>query len=112
MENANESTFKKYGTEMIEVAVKATQEFQQQFKSLITNRLLEKHANVNMSKFDSTIILVYKEISCKLCNTRLGEFISATQQKLAASQGKSTLAGQNLRDELLTSHVKTRSLLN
>ena len=60
MENANESTFKKYGPEMIKVAVKqieATQEFKQQFKSLITNRLLEL-ADVNMSKFDSTIILL------------------------------------------------------
>ena len=44
-----------YGPEMMEVAVKqieATQEFQQQFKSLITDCLLEKHADVNMSKFD------------------------------------------------------------
>lgn len=114
MENANDSTFK-YGPEMIDVAVKqveATQEFQQQFRSLITNCLLQKDAKVNVSKFDPAIKLVYKERSCKLCHTRLGEFISATQQKLAAAQGKSTLAGQNLREELLTSHLKTKSLLN
>ena len=52
------------------------------------------------------------ELSRKLCHTRLAEFISATQQNLAAAQGKSTLAGQNLRDELLASHVKTKSLLH
>ena len=55
MENANDSTFKKYGPEMIDVAVKqmeATQEFQQQFKSLITNCLLQKDAKLNVSKFD------------------------------------------------------------
>ena len=115
MENANESSFKKYGPELVEVAVKqveATQEFQQQFKSLITSRLLERSANVNVSDFDTTIKLVYKELSQKLCHTRLGEFISATEQKVAAAKGKSTLAGQNLRDELLTSHVKTKSLLH
>ena len=100
---------------MIDVAVKqvdATQEFQQQFKSLITSCLLQEDADVNMSKFDPTIKMVYKEHSHKLCHTRLGEFISVTQQKLAAAQDKSTLAGQNLRDELLTSHVKMKSLLN
>ena len=69
MENANESTFKKYGPEMIDVAVKqmeATQEFQQQFKSLISNHLLQKDADVDMSKFDPTIKSVYKELSHKL----------------------------------------------
>ena len=115
MENANECTFKKYGPEMIDVAVKqmeATREFQQQFKSLITDCLLQRDTDVNVTKFDPAIKLVYKELSRKLCHTRLGEFISATQQKLAAAQGKSTLAGVNLRDELLTSHVKMKSLLN
>lgn len=74
MENANDSTFKKYGPEMIDVAVKqmeATQEFQQQFKSLIANCLLQKGVDVNMSKFDPAIKLVYKELSRKLCYTRL-----------------------------------------
>ena len=82
MENANECTLNKYGPEMIDVAVKqmeATQEFQQQFKSLITNSLLKKDADVNISKFDPTIKLVYKELSHKLYHTRLGEFISVTQ---------------------------------
>ena len=40
MENANESTLRKYGPDMIDVAVKqveATQKFQCQFKSLVTN---------------------------------------------------------------------------
>ena len=115
MENANDSTFEKYGPEMIDVVVKqleATQEFQQQFKTLVTSFLVQKNPVADMSKFDPTIKLVYKELSRKLCHTRLGEFIDAKQQKLAASKGKSTLAGQNLRDELLTSHVKLKSMIN
>ena len=115
LENANESTFRKYGPEMIDVAVKqmeASQEFQKQFKTLVANSLLQRNAQEDLSKFEPTIKFVYKELSRKLCHTRLGEFISATQQKLAAVQGKSTLAGQNLRDELLTAHVKTKSFLS
>ncbi len=80
---------------MIDVAVKqveATQKFQCQFKSLVTNCLSEKDGTVDVLTFDLAITVVYKE----LC------FI----------KGKSTLAGQNLRDELLTSHVNTKSFLN
>ena len=115
MENANDSAFKKYGPDIIKVAVKkleTAQEFQQQFKSLITTSLVERNADVNVPEFETAITNVYKELSRKLCHTRLAEFISATQQNLAAAQGKSTLAGQNLRDELLASHVKTKSLLH
>ena len=115
MANANESTLRKYGPDMIDVAVKqieATQEFQHQFKTLITNCLLENDATIDVLKFDLSIKMVYNELSHKLCHTRLGEFISATQQNMAAVKGKSTLAGQNLRDELLTLHVKMKSLLN
>ena len=62
MENANECTFKKYGPGMIDVAVKqmeATIEFQQQFKSLITDCLLQSDTDVNVTKFDLAIKLIY-----------------------------------------------------
>ncbi len=74
---------------------------------------MEKDDTVDVLTFDLAIKVVYKELCRKLCHTRLGEYkdeyISATQQNLAALKGKSTLAGQNLRDELLTSHVNTKS---
>ena len=107
MENANDSTFKKYGSQMIDVAVKqleATQELQQQFSSIVTKRLQQSTVDLDVSEFNPSICLVYKELSHKLCHTRLGEFISVTQQQLAASKGKSTLAGQNLRDDKLTQY--------
>ena len=115
MENANASAFKKYGSEMIDVAVKqleSTQELKQTFSSVVTKRLQQGTADLDVSEFYPSIHLVYKELSHKLCHTRLGEFISVTEQQLAASKGKSTLAGQNLRDELLTSHLKTKSMIN
>ena len=95
MENANECTFRQYGPEMIDVALKqieASQEFQKQFKTLVANSLLQRSAQKDLSKFEPTIKFVYKELSRKLCHTRL---VNLLQQKLAAVQGKSTLAGQN-----------------
>lgn len=71
---------------MIDVAVNQM-EFQQQFKSPITSCLLQTDANVNVSKFESTINLVYQELSHKLCRTCLGEFISAHSKNLLLCKG-------------------------
>ncbi len=118
MENANEASFKKYGSEMIEVAVKqleATQELRQElrqkFNSYITMKLSSKQVH-NVSDFENEIISVYKELTSKLCHTRLGEFMKATELSSAASQGLSTLAGQNLGDGLPTCHVQTKSKIS
>ena len=111
MENANEHNLRRYGHQLVEVTVKqieATQELEHKFSSLVCKRLSDKNTS---GDFQAEIVSVYKELSRKLCHTRLGEFLSATQQSMAASKGKSTLAGQNLRDELLSLHVKHKSLL-
>lgn len=44
----------------------------------------------------------------KLCNTRLNEFLDAYRQTVATEKGKATLAGQNLRDTLLTQHINLK----
>jgi hypothetical protein len=110
MENANSVCFKKYGSHLIEVAVmqlQANQDLIKQFTDIVTGKLLEK--KVNVEQLQTKIQSVYKELSRKLCHTRLAEFLTATQQTLAAQQGKCTLAGQNLRDQLLCFHVNTKS---
>lgn len=110
MENANEASFKKYGSNCIEVAVtqmQANQELLEQFSEILKGKLLGQQLDIK--QYETEIQLVYKELSRKLCHTRLGEFVSATQQTAAAKQGKSTLAGQNLRDQLLCLHVNTKS---
>ena len=109
-ENANEVTFQKYGSQMIEVVAKqleATQELQKQFQSLFSSRMASK--SLCVTDFTDEILLIYKELSRKLCHTRLSEFMSVTQQVAAAKEGKATLAGQNLRDELLTLHVQKKT---
>ena len=59
----------------------------------------EKQAAVN----------VYDEMLRKLCNTRIQEFISSLQQKIASEKGHGTVVGQNLRDKLLSQHISTQS---
>lgn len=77
--------------------MQANQDFLKQFTDIVAGKLLEKKASVEQHQAE--IQSVYKEVSRKLCHTRLAEFVTATQQTLAAHQGKSTLAGQNLRDQ-------------
>ena len=48
---------------------------------------------------------VYSELTRKLCNTRIQEFLDSTRQIQSAKAGKGTLKGQNLRDNLLSQHV-------
>ena len=51
---------------------------------------------------------VFQEMTRKLCNTRIQEFISWTKQETAASKG---LATSNMRASLLTQHTQLRSKL-
>ena len=57
---------------------------------------------------DNAVLSVYTEFSIKLCNIRLNEFIDMCRQTVAAEKGKATLAGQNLRDSLLSQHVNLK----
>ena len=110
MENANSISFKKYGSHLIEVAVnqmQLNQELLKQFTDILKGKMSEQ--KLDKKQYECEIQAVYKELSRKLCHTRLGEFISVVQQTAAAEQGKSTLAGQNLRDELLSAHIKTKT---
>ena len=49
---------------------------------------------------------VYDELTRKLCNTRIQEFLSATKQDLAAKKGLASTVDVNLRTTLLTNHTK------
>ena len=49
---------------------------------------------------------VFKELTHKVCHIRVQEY---EKQREAASKGNATLAGQNLRDSLLSNHVNLKS---
>ena len=53
--------------------------------------------------FEQTAVQnVYLELTRKLCNTRLQEFIDVYRRTAAKKGGSSTIACQNLRAKLLT----------
>ena len=54
---------------------------------------------------------VFQEMTSKLCNTRIQEFISWIKQEAAVSKGLATAVEQNLRASLLTQHTQLRSKL-
>ena len=54
---------------------------------------------------------VYHELTRKVCNTRIQEFISSTKQKMAANKGLATSIEQNLHASLLTQHTNLSTKL-
>ena len=66
MENANEHNLRRYGHQVVEVAVKqveATQELERKFSSLVCERMSDKNIS---GDFQMEIESVYKELSRKL----------------------------------------------
>ena len=56
------------------------------------------------------MINIYNELSRKLCNTRIQEFLSATKQDLAAKKGLASTVDTNLRTTLLANHTKLSTI--
>ena len=106
-ENVNESGFKEHGSELLHIVTTSLQEANH-IKSLFVELLLAK-----VPEFDDLsqvpIQSVYCEFVRKLSNTRINEFIDSFKQTTAASKGMATLAGQNLRDSLLSHHINLKT---
>ncbi|SMN01934.1 hypothetical protein SPONN_220 [uncultured Candidatus Thioglobus sp.] len=102
-EHANEDSLKKHGSKLVEAAFKKLRscpELEVQFKSIVGNT------------FETEVVKnVYLELTRKLCNTRIQEFLDVHRQKAASVGGSSTMAGQNLRDTLLTYHINPKALM-
>jgi len=52
---------------------------------------------------------VFKEMVRKLAHIRVQEYLDSYKCKVAAQKGSATLAGQNLRDSLLTHHFNLKT---
>lgn len=75
---------------------------------LFVNSVLSKVSelkDVNSSCLDG----VFKELTRKMCHIRVQEYLDSFKQREAASKGSGTLAGQNLRDALLSHHVNLKT---
>ena len=53
--------------------------------------------------------VINKDLTRKLCNIGLQEFISSQKQRFASAKCQATTSGQNLRDTLLTMHINLQS---
>lgn len=96
----NEEEFKKHGSKLVEVVtqqVHSNQELQEKFRS-----------ELDINHCEESVKKVYLEMTRKLCNTRIQEFLDVHRQRAAKIEGSATIAGQNLRDTLLTYHVNPK----
>ena len=63
----------------------------------------EKLKDISCSAKD----IVYSDMTRKLCNIRIQEFLSS--QKHASEKGYASTSGQNLRDKLLSLHTNLQT---
>ena len=106
-ENANEAGFKEHGSELLHKVsnvLQAASHLRALFVNLIATKVPE-FGDLSQKSINS----VYDELVQKLSNTRVNKFIDSFKQSTAAHKGMGTLAGQNLRDSLLSHHVNLKS---
>lgn len=106
-EHANEISFARYGSKVIEVSTHELQNNQllkPKFKGILLNIV-----SGDLKGYERAVDNVYQELIRKLCNTRLNEFITTHKLNAAREKGSATLAGQNLRDSLLTHHTNLKT---
>ena len=80
------------------------------FKTTFENFLLRKFDSLD--DMSATANSVFIELLRKLCNTRLAEFLDSYKQTQLSKGESASLAGQNLRDTLLSQHVTWRSQIS
>lgn len=105
-EYTNKSAFKQYGSRLVEVAtekLRQNNDLETQFISLLRESYQDYDENKEM------VHRIFLEMTRKLCNTRIQEFLDVHRQVAKKEGGESTLSGQNLRDKLLTYHVNPKS---
>ena len=106
---ANKYEMQKVGKHLIEVATERVKN---------NSELRETYTETLLTIFDSiegmtnTVDKVYSELTRKLCNTRLAEFVDSFKQIEASKVGSATLSGLNLRDTLLHDHVNLKTQFN
>ncbi|XP_065907081.1 uncharacterized protein [Dysidea avara] len=108
--SVNEEGFCKHGDGLIQVAhteLKAATNLKQQFTESL--KLLLPNVTLDAESEDA-ITVIYDELTRKLCNTRIQEFLSSTKQNLAAKKGLASTVDVNLRTKLLTNHTQVSTI--
>lgn len=106
-EIANNDGIKKHSRSIIEIVSKRVKEdatLKQQYMTTVQKKV-DSLDGMDKGAIES----VYDEFTRKLYNTRLSEFVDSYRQQKIAEKGSATLAGQNLRDSLLSQHTNLKS---
>ena len=99
---ANKDEMQKVGKNLIEVATEKVKN-DSELKKIYTETILTKFDSIQ--GMTNAVEKVYSELTRKLCNTRLAEFVDCFKQIQASKVGSATLSGLNLRDTLLHDHI-------
>jgi len=106
-DNCNDANFRNHGSELLKTlpdSVVKNSTLRSLFLTIVVNKVTELK-DANLASFDS----LFQELTCKVSHTRVQEYLDCFKQRTAASKGSGTLAGQNLRDSLLSNHVNLKS---
>ena len=108
-EIANKKRVQEHGENIVQVTTDKVRA-DTSFKTTFENFLLRKFDSLD--DMSATVNSVFIELLRKLCNTRLAEFLDSYKQTQLSKGGSASLAGQNLRDTLLSQHVTLRSQIS
>ena len=106
-ENCNDTSFRRCGSELL-TTLPSTVENNANLRSIFINAVVIKISELKDASF-ACFDKVFRELARKVCHTRVQEYLDSFKQSVAASKGSGTLAGQNLRDSLLSNHVHLKS---
>ena len=99
----------KLGKHLIEVATEKVKN-SSELRKMYTDMLLTIFDSIE--GMTSAVDKAYSELTRKLCNTRLAEFVDCFKQIQVSKVGSATLSGLNLRETLLHDHVNLRTQFN
>jgi len=105
--NVNDANFRQDGSDILTTVVESLHgdpNIQSMFLAAAADKV-PRFDNISSTAGDN----VFQEFVRKLCHTRVQEYLDSFKHKGAANKGYATLAGQNLRDSLLTHHINLKS---
>ena len=106
-ESANEESFRQHGSELLHVLCNKVEKDTTLWSSFceLLGAKVDEIDHLSLESIDT----LFKELVCKLCHTRVQEFLDSFKQNAIAQTGSATLSGVNLRDYLLSHHVNLKS---
>ena len=100
----NDTKFNHLGSNMLAIIVESLHSYSNRL-AVYSTALAARMCDLPIT----TVYAVFKEMVQKLAHIRVQEYLDTFKHKGAAQKGSASLAGQNLRDSLLTHHVNLKT---